>query len=323
MLWEDVDPLEALRERFGFAGVEAVDRWLAAALGSTWRIRVGGTERIVISDRNAIVWVRGDRGRLVVKIGARASDFARLGAVADLLGHVALAGVPTAAPLLANGGARRVVLDDGPRPLSVLVQPEVVGEHLDVGDLAAVHATGVEIARLHRVLAGYRSGVVDVPARGGDRSLRDRVAGCVDLEPARRVPVVRARLAELVATLPDLDRPPQLVHGDVRSANVLVRDSRVAALLDLDDVGLDDPLAELGRGAVLLATQFRAWGPAPAAARAALVEGYRSVIELGDVELGWLEAVTLANAVAMVPAGAGRDGAADPTGWGAALETMV
>lgn len=323
MLWEDVDPLDALRERFGFADVDAVDRWLTADVGPLWGVAIGGTERIVLSDRNAIVWVRSDRGPLVVKVAARESDFARLAAVADLLEHLASAGVPTAAPVPTRDGARRVVLDGGPSPLSVLVQREVSGEHLDVGDLTAVRATGAEVARLHRVLAGYPSGVLDVPARGAERALRDRVAGCVDLEPARRLPAVRARLTEVMATLPDLDRPPQLVHGDVRSANVLVRDSRVTALLDLDDAGLDDPLAELGRACVLLATQFRAWGPAPSAARAALVEGYRSDIDLSDVELGWLEAITLATAVTMVPAGLGTDPATDPTGWAAALETMV
>ena len=96
----------------------------------------------------------------------------------------------------------------------------------------------------------------------------------------------RRRLETLVGSLPDIDRPVQLTHGDIRSANVLVRDHRVAALLDFDEVGLDHRIVDIGRGAALLATRFRQWGPAPVEAQAALVAGYRSVVELSPIELG-------------------------------------
>ena len=120
-----------------------------------------------------------------------------------------------------------------------------------------------------------------------------------------------------MGSLPDIDRPAQLTHGDIRSANVLVRDHQVAALLDFDEVGLDHRIVDIGRGAALLATRFRQWGPAPVEAQAALVAGYRSVVELSPIELGWLGAITLSNALSMIPPGP------DPTGWADAAERLA
>lgn len=121
----------------------------------------------------------------------------------------------------------------------------------------------------------------------------------------------------LIDGLPDLGTAAQLVHGDVRAANVLVDAGEVTALLDLDEVGLDQRVADLGRAAVLLATLYREWGPTPADARAALISGYCSVVELSDVELGWLDAVVLATATGMVPDGD------DPTGWRGSLDELL
>lgn len=309
MLWEAADPAAALSERFGFTSAADAEEWIASTLAERWRLPVASCERILISDRNAIVWVRGGSRSLVVKIAANPTAFARLAGVADLLTAVSAVGIATPTPVLTTEGASRAVVVGRDRDLSVLVQPEVEGDLLDVDDLDAVRASGVELARLHSALADLPPGPLHVPGRGADAPLRERWAALLGRstgEPARR------RLAALLDSLPDIDREPQLTHGDIRSANVLTRDHRVAALLDFDEVGLDHRVAELGRAAVLLATRFRDWGPTPPPAQHALIDGYRSVIDLSPAEQGWLQAAVLATSLAMIPPGP------DPTGWSTA-----
>ena len=42
MLWEQVDARQALRERFGFDGVDDVSAWVVEVLRQEWSIGVGG-----------------------------------------------------------------------------------------------------------------------------------------------------------------------------------------------------------------------------------------------------------------------------------------
>ena len=91
---------------------------------------------------------------LIVKVASAVSAFDRLGAVAELLARLAAAGIRTPAPTPAADGTSSVVLSHGHQQGSVVVRSSFVeGDHLDVDDLAAVHATGAEVGRLHGVLA--------------------------------------------------------------------------------------------------------------------------------------------------------------------------
>ena len=118
----------------------------------------------------------------------------------------------------------------------------------------------------------------------------------------------------MLEDLPDLVDTPQLVHGDVRAANLLMRDGEIAAVLDLDEIRTDHRIAELAQTSVLLGTLFRDWRPTPAPARRALREGYERVRPLDAREHAWLEALALWIGLASVPAG----DAAQP--WIAAVE---
>ena len=73
-------------------------------------------------------------------------------------------------------------------------------------------------------------------------------------------------------------------------------------MLDLDEVRVDHRIAELAQTSVLLGTLFRDWRPTPGSARRALREGYEQVRTLGEVERGWLEALTLWIGLASIPA---------------------
>jgi Ser/Thr protein kinase RdoA (MazF antagonist) len=299
LLWESADARTALRERFGFEDLESATDWLAAALRERWGFAVHACRRLTISDHNAIAWVRTDRGDLVVKWSREDRLFSRLEATTSLLLTLAEQGVPVAAPVPAGDGTVRPVVDGPAGPLSVAVLPEIAGTWLDVVDLDAVRTVGAGLAHLHEVLGG-----LEVPSLAGPtpRPPRERMRGWLETHDQGRAPAASARLAALVQDLPELTDTPQLVHGDVRAANLLMRDGQLAAVLDLDEVRIDHRVAELAQTSVLLGTLFRDWRPTPAPARRALREGYESVHPLGEAEAGWLEALSLWIGLASIPA---------------------
>lgn len=342
MLWERVDAARALTERFGFADLPAMSRWLTDVLRRHWSLQLRQVERIMLSAHNAIAWAHTDQGTVVVKACADAASFDRLALIADVVAHLGEVGLPVAAPRPARDGSTRVVLQrpaaggerhdglhDGACPvaqgdaapaapgphdqrLSVIVQPLVRGTLLDAGDLAGVRSAGVALARLHTAVAdlpraGHRVGEPDL-----HRRLHRAVAG-----PARhRVPHAAARLDALLADLPALGTPTQLVHHDFRGTNVLMNGAEVSAVLDFDEMALDHPVLDLALACTLLATRYTTWDPAPPAARESLVAGYRAVRPLSDLEERWLETLILGLSIAQVPDGR------NPAGWKQAVQHL-
>ena len=310
LLWESTDEHEALRERFGFEDLGHATDWLSSTLREHWGLTLRSCRRLTISDHNAIAWVRTDRAELVVKWYREKRLFPRLEATTGLITHLAGQGIPVAAPVPAQDDAVRVVAAGPVGPLSIAVLPETAGTWLDVTDLDAVRAVGGCLARMHEALGG-----LEVPALEGQppRPPRERVRAWLEDHDHGRAPAASARLAVLIDDLPDLVDTPQLVHGDVRAANLLMQGRQVTAVLDLDEVRIDHRIAELSQTSVLLGTLFRDWRPTPGSARRALREGYEQVRTLGEVERAWLEALTLWIGLASVPA----EGAAP---WIAAVE---
>jgi len=78
MLWESVDPKEALRQRFGFADAVSAVGWVSDTLWDTWAITVDDCERLVISAGNLLTWITADDRRLVVKWSVVSELFQRL-----------------------------------------------------------------------------------------------------------------------------------------------------------------------------------------------------------------------------------------------------
>ena len=311
MLWESVDPREALQTRFGWAGFDQATEWISTILARTWGVTVHGCPRLVISGHNSIAWVQSDRGALVIKWSREQSHFDGLAASTQLLSWLGDRGLPVAVPLRSAHGEGRVVLA-GPRgPLSVAVLPELDGDWLDVEDATAVRAAGASLAEVHLVLQGYSDTRLWRPAEAEppDGRVRRWLADCdPDLAPG-----ATARLTELSAGLPPLAGPSQPVHNDFRAANILTRDSRVVGVLDFDEVAWDHPVSDLAKAGVYLGTLFRNWQPTPEAVRRHLRTGYASVRPLTPLEGRWLEALTLWQAILAVPH------SHDPDAWARAL----
>ncbi|ATG50613.1 aminoglycoside phosphotransferase [Brachybacterium vulturis] len=298
MLWETVDAERALRERFGLGGRADATRLLTAVLAEHWGLSVQVLPRLTLSDHNAIAWVSSDHGPLVVKVSSAQDRFAQLAASTRLLTELSTRGIPVPAPLPSRDGPVRLEVDGPSGPLSLAVLPEIPGDWLDVSDLPAVHAAGACLATLHDALGDIRTqGLPD----HAPRPLPDRLWGWLSDRDPGRVPAASDRLAELLTGLPAPEDAPQLIHGDFRAANLLVRDSGIAAVLDFDDVRLDHRIADLAQAGTYLATRFRGWGPTPLPARAALRAGYETVRPLGPLGSRWFETLSLWMGIAAIP----------------------
>jgi homoserine kinase type II len=163
MLWESVDPGEALTQRFGFADAVSAAGWMGDTLSDIWAIPVDDCDRLVISDRNLLAWITAGDRRLIAKWSVAPERFQRLADTATLIMWLHDKGIPVAAPVPARDGRLRVELDN----VSLGVSPVIDGDLLDVKDPAQVAEAGRMLATLHDVMAAYPHRI------GGGPSARD------------------------------------------------------------------------------------------------------------------------------------------------------
>ena len=151
MLWESVDPGEALTQRFGFADNVSAAGWVGDTLWDIWAILVDDCDRLVISDRNLLAWIRAGDRRLIAKWSVAPKRFQHLADTAALLMSLHEKGIPVPAPVPARDGRLRVELDN----VSLGVFPVIDGDLLDVRDPAQVAEAGRMLATLHDAMAAY------------------------------------------------------------------------------------------------------------------------------------------------------------------------
>ena len=314
MLWESVDPHTALTSRFGFTDAAAATRWLADTLAAQWGIALHSCERIVISAGNALAWLDTSAGSLLAKWSVRAEYFPRLAELARLTAWLDGRGLPVSALMPARDGRLQLELDG----VSLGLQSVIAGALMDADDQAQVYATGAVLARLHQALADYphTDRIAVLPGDRPSAPLADQLRHW--LESTDPTPGAET-LRDWVAALPAIDgMSTQLIHSDIRSANVFCDGPRVVALLDFDDAYVDYPVHDLAHAAVLLGTRFRNWGPVPVSSHRTLVAGYESVRPLSSVEREWLSVVVLWRTL-----GAARGAGDDPTGWGQSVRELI
>lgn len=306
MLWEQDEPDEVLRDRFGFADAAAVGDWVVSMLERHWDIRVASPERVVLSDRNALAWVRRGDERLLLKWSFAPERSERLAFVAQVTAWLGTLGLPVSAPVPATAGDLQLT-DEG---VSMSLQHVIDGSHLDVEDAAQVRSAGATLARLHEALRSWpaqdpRPEVLAVPT-----PLTEQVAGWIASEPSTLSPRARDVLGRLLERAPTALPPVQIVQGDYRAANILCAGGVVVGVLDFEELRVDHRIVELARSAVLLGTLFRDWGPVSESVRQRFLDGYRTVAVLTEEELRWWPVLVLWYSLALVPPGD------DPTGWG-------
>ncbi|ACQ81938.1 aminoglycoside phosphotransferase [Beutenbergia cavernae DSM 12333] len=307
MLWETSEADDALSSRFRFSGASAAADWLVAALRATHGVEVTNVDRLVISAGNMIAFLASDVGELVVKCSAIEALHPHLAAVGRLLVWLDDHDLPVSAPLLATSGEPQVLHEH----LSIGVQRLHAGVLLDADDTVQARAAGEVLARLHQSMAAYDGAAAFPPARPGAlgqpaRTPRALVETWTE-RPAQdpRLEPVTRRLAAVVAALPDDEPRAQLVHDDIRSANLLWAGDAVSAILDFEETHRGHAMGEVAHSSVFLATRYHAWGPPTPQARSAFLAGYLDVAQPSDAERAWLEALMLA---AALEAAAGSQG---------------
>jgi len=313
MLWESTDPRRALQTRFGLNSFDDAVSWLTKGLAQAWAIDVEACDRILISDNNAIAWVRTNQETLVAKWSRDQNQFVRLSAIADLLQALNEQGLPVAPPLASVDAQYRVVIDSDSSPLSMMVQPHIDGDLLDTSNETAVRSAGACLASLHRALVIHRDSRLIEVEPGLPVDLHQRIETWLELEDAGMAPTASARLRDQISSLPTIDSQPQLIHNDYRASNILTADSEILAVIDFDGVAWDYCINDIANAFVRLGTHFTNWQPTPESVRGTLLEGYRSVRSLTRLEHQWLQALVLWYGIKAIPSGD------DPAGWANAL----
>jgi aminoglycoside phosphotransferase (APT) family kinase protein len=122
-------------------------------------------------------------------------------------------------------------------------------------------AEGVDDHALAEDLAQFVTALWAIDTTGAPRSGRG-------VPLATRDGPVRAAIAELGATsavaaweralqAPEWDRPPVWIHGDLAGENVLLREGRLAAVIDFGVLGVGDPAVDLIAAWSILAGRAR------------------------------------------------------------------
>jgi fructosamine-3-kinase len=231
----------------------------AARVAAVTGIPENRLHRLTGESLSEVLLVRQPTGQLVV-----AKSGPALGTEASMLRAIAAAGVPAPAVEAEHDGV-------------------LLLEHIDNDGLFSARAwedVGEQVRRLHAVTGeaygwpvDYVIGTVsldnreqgDWPLFWGEQRLV-ATAALLDRPWRERVDRLAARLRDLLPAAP----PPALLHGDLWSRNILVRDGRLAALID--------PACYHGDSEVDLA-MLDLFGAPPEAFR----DGY------GPLEPGWRE----------------------------------
>lgn len=336
MLWESVDPITALRERFKFDDFATASAWVSTTLRNYWGVQVTDTQRLVISDRNAIAWVRtAENGDCVVKWSMSTEHFDRLSASTRIIGILGESGVPVATPLSSPDGAVRIIVAGPAGPMSMAVLPHIDGDWLATDNAEAVKRAGATLAGIHETLgrlgeeseqfptSDQRSLTAPTTASSGPTSastpfeFRDSIGSWLNARDRGLAPAASRVLHDLLQSAPDFTDVPQLVHRDFRSANILTSGSRIVGVLDFDDMVRGHRVMDLAQASVYLNTRFTNWAPTKRSAQLTLRTGYETVRPLGHAESDWFDILLLWLSINAIP------GPDDAFGWTAAANSLA
>jgi aminoglycoside phosphotransferase (APT) family kinase protein len=122
------------------------------------------------------------------------------------------------------------------------IYPWLDGEHPAAGEDALARELARFVATLHRLdVAGgppAARGAGLAPWDESTRSALAALAGTIDTDAATAV-------WDATLRLPGWSAPPVWIHGDLMPANLLVRDGRLAGVIDWGGFGLGDPAVDL------------------------------------------------------------------------------
>ncbi len=268
------DELRAFASAYACGPLEAARGIEAGTVNTSYALRLGG--------RPWFLRIYEEQG----EDGARAE--------AELLVHLAAAGVPTPAPEPGRDGVRVRAVAGKPAALFPWIEGRMRCQRSV--DPAAARAVGAALARLHRAgapsgspLGAGRFGPLDLAARC------DRVARAAEPEARALAEPLRAFFRDYAARR-DPALPSGLVHGDLFRDNVLwaaERGDELSALLDFESAFVGPFVYDL----VVTVLSWSFDDTLRADVARAVFDGYRSLRELEPEERRALadEAIFAAN----------------------------
>lgn len=295
MLWEDIDPYVALKNRFGFESPEQAYGWVQATVSTWWGLDIHSCDQILISDQNALGWLETRSESLIAKCLVAADKFEQLDDQAQVVTWLADQGIPVSAPVAARNRQVQLKLDG----VSFALQRKIDGAVVDVTDLCHVQAAGAALGRLHCTLKEYPG--YAARHQSLQSSLPKMVEGWLRGDRSYVPAHARQALAQSLSSDVDGALPIQLLHGDYRCTNILLSGSKISAVLDFDEMRTGHRVDELARSAVLLGTRYRSWEPVSHRVRSEFLDGYKSVINLSPSEVRWWHILVLFYSAAMIP----------------------
>jgi homoserine kinase type II len=191
-----------------------------------------------------------------------------------------------------------------------------------------VHTAGGVLAALHDALEAYPCAAVVVSCTGSSPpydpglltglGIRQQVTRWLSSVAPGSTTAGVALLRDRIASLREASLPtPQLVHNDIRSANILCQGSQVSAVLDFEEVTVNYRVSDLAKAAVLLGTRFRNWAPLEPDMQRCFVDGYRDFHTLSPSEDDSLPVLVVYHTLLQTPRGA------DPAGWAIAADRLA
>jgi len=236
---------------------------------SSYDLTMVDYERIAPGATNSHYLLRAQQGSYVLtvfddKTLAQTVEQGRL--LSLLKEHV----FPTTRPLLAVNGKMAIMHKTGP----VMMKEYVAGEVYRYPDKTMLHQVGTTMAELHEVpCPGFLSrrqpyGVQKFSSIQGQK-IDTEYEGWI----AERLPYLEQQKPQGL--------PRGLIHGDIFYDNVLFEGTRLAAIIDFEDVACEDKVFDLGMGIVGLCRK----GQGVVLEKAqALVKGYAQIRELEEEE---------------------------------------
>ena len=146
----------------------------------------------------------------VVKWSRDERRFPALTASSRLLAHLARRGLPIAAPIPTLTDEERITVEGSTGPLSIVVQPELSGDWLDVTDEPASGQPAHVWPSCTKSFCGYAD--QRLPTTSRIEVSEQVIQRWLAVEDHGLAPRGSSRLRQLLVELPDIDREPQLVQ---------------------------------------------------------------------------------------------------------------
>lgn len=191
----------------------------------------------------------------------------------DVLEHLEANNIPVPHTHKTRNGERVITVNNRPS----IVQSWIEGEIPERESLKFTKDLGDSLGRIHKVLESFAK-------KGRENWPMSNTLGVVYLNQKPLPEGLEVKRTEIESMLNKVDvegLPIQVVHGDLYSHNVLVRDDKIVAILDWGNTHIDFRVADLATLLAVHGTDRRIWNHEKLSL---ILEGYEEHVKLLEKE---------------------------------------